>query len=61
MEKGTFTKLKNFRFSVLKKLYMLPHVYSNFRRSINVAIKEVDDMYLVSLKIIILDYIWFCL
>lgn len=46
---------------MLKKLYMLPHVYSNFRRSINVAIKEVDDMYLVSLKIIILDYIWFCL
>lgn len=32
------------------------HVYSNF---IGSAIQEVDDLCLVSLKIIILDYIWF--
>ena len=46
---------------MLKKVYVLPHVYSNFRRSLNVAIQDVDDIYLVSLKRIILDYICFCL
>lgn len=44
VEKGSFTKYNKFRFSVLKKLYMLPYVHCNFRRSVNVAIQEVDDL-----------------